>query len=416
MAPLHYCLVFLLLSCLLSFSSASHPHALLLPVKKDPSTLQYVTSISQRTPLNLVVDLGSRFLWLDCDSPSTSSRTRHPVLCHAPQCSLIQTPFGCSDNTSTCSVLLDNPYSFGTTGTLSTDATAFRSTNGYNPGPIVRAADFIFTCASTSLLKGLARGASGMAGLGRNRIGLPVQLAVAFRLRPVFALCVGSSGVIFIGDGPYHFLLNVEASQGLIYTPLLVNRVSTAGAYVKGEKSVEYFIGVTAIKINNKVVPVNTTLLTIDKHGNGGTKISTVTPYMTLETSIYKAVTRAFAASLSGVKRAAPVGKFSVCYNYKDLGSTRVGVAVPQIDLVLQSESVYWRMFGANSMVEAKAGVYCLAFVDGGVSPNTAIVIGGHQIEDNLLHFDLKRGRLGFTSSLLFRQTTCANFNFTAKP
>lgn len=44
----------------------------------------------------------------------------------------------------------------------------------------------------------------------------------------------------------------------------------------------------------------------------------------------------------------------------------------------------------------------------------SAIVIGGHQIEDNLLQFDLATSRLGFSSSLLFRQTTCANFNFTS--
>jgi hypothetical protein len=53
--------------------------------------------------------------------------------------------------------------------------------------------------------------------------------------------------------------------------------------------------------------------------------------------------------------------------------------------------------------------------VDGGVNPRTSIVIGGHQLEDNLLQFDLAASRLGFSSSLLFRQTTCANFNFTSK-
>ena len=31
-------------------------------------------------------------------------------------------------------------------------------------------------------------------------------------------------------------------------------------------------------------------------------------------------------------------------------------------------------------------------------------------MEDNLLEFDLQRSRLGFSSSLLFRQTTCNNF------
>ncbi|MCL7034335.1 hypothetical protein MKW94_002609 [Papaver nudicaule] len=57
--------------------------------------------------------------------------------------------------------------------------------------------------------------------------------------------------------------------------------------------------------------------------------------------------------------------------------------------------------------------VLCLGFVDGGVNPRTSIVLGGYQLEDNLLQFDIARSRLGFSSTLLGRQTTCSNFNFT---
>uniref|UniRef100_A0A6N2LLS2 Xylanase inhibitor C-terminal domain-containing protein n=1 Tax=Salix viminalis TaxID=40686 RepID=A0A6N2LLS2_SALVM len=49
------------------------------------------------------------------------------------------------------------------------------------------------------------------------------------------------------------------------------------------------------------------------------------------------------------------------------MGSTRVGPAVPQIDLVLQNSGVFWRIFGANSMVQGKSDVLCLGFVDGGL-------------------------------------------------
>lgn len=105
---------------------------------------------------------------------------------------------------------------------------------------------------------------------------------------------------------------------------------------------------------------------------------------------------------------------FQVCYDINSFSSTRVGPGVPAIDLVLQNEEVYWRMFGANSMVQVNEDVICLGFVDGGDNPRTAIVIGGYQLENNLLQFDLARSRLGFSSSLLFRQTTCANFNFTS--
>jgi hypothetical protein len=261
-----------------------------------------------------------------------------------------------------------------------------------------------------------------MAGFGRTKISLPSQFSAAFSLDRKFAICLTSSasnakGVVFFGDGPYVLLPGIDASKLLIYTPLILNPVSTASGYFEGEPSTDYFIGVKSIKINENVVPLNASLLSINREGYGGTKISTVNAYTVMETTIYNAVTDSFVRELAkaNVPRVASVAPFGACFNSKNIGSTRVGPAVPQIDLVLQSKNVYWRIFGANSMVQVKDDVLCLGFVDGGVNPRTSIVIGGHQLEDNLLQFDLAASRLGFSSSLLFRQTTCANFNFTSK-
>lgn len=130
-----------------------------------------------------------------------------------------------------------------------------------------------------------------------------------------------------------------------------------------------------------------------------------------METSIYHAFVNAFAKELAHVSKAKPVEPFKLCFDSEELGVTRVGPAVPPIDFVLQNnEDVFWRVFGANAMVQVSREVSCLAFVDGGVESTTSIVIGGHRLEDNLLQFDLTNSRLGFSSSLLFRQTTCANF------
>ncbi|KAK8992803.1 hypothetical protein V6N11_048873 [Hibiscus sabdariffa] len=167
------------------------------------------------------------------------------------------------------------------------------------------------------------------------------------------------------------------------------------------------------ITINGKSVALNKTLLSINKEGHGGTKISTVAPLTVIETSIYKAVVGAFIKQISRVSRVRAVALFGACFNATALGSTRVGPAVPQIDLELLNK-VVWRIFGANSMVQVSNEVLCLGFVDGGSEPRTSIVIGGLVIEDNLLQVDLAASRLGFSSSLLFRQTTCSNFNFTS--
>ncbi|XP_050367924.1 probable aspartic proteinase GIP2 [Argentina anserina] len=406
------------------------PKALVLPVTKDPSTLQYLTAINQRTPLvpvKLTVDLGGQSLWVDCEGGYVSS-TYKPAHCGSSQCKLAESKScttecfsspkpGCNNNT--CNIFPDNPLATTLTGSgeLGQDVVALRSTDGSKPGPVVSTPNVLFSCGDTSLLANLSAGVKGMAGLGRPKVGLPSQLAYAFSLDRKFAICLPSTskskGVIFFGRSPYVFLPGIDVSKSLTYTKLILNPVSTAGVSFEGDASSEYFIGVNSIKVNEKMVPFNTSLLAIDGEGFGGTRISTLKPYTVLETSIYKAVVNAFVKSLAHIPRVKSVAPFGACYDSKKIGSTRVGPGVPAIDLVL-SNGVYWRVFGANSMVQVSKDVLCLGFVDGGVRPRTSIVIGGHQIEDNLLQFDLANKRLGFSSSLLFRQTTCANFNFTS--
>ncbi|TXG71956.1 hypothetical protein EZV62_000535 [Acer yangbiense] len=381
------------------------PKALVLPVSKDSSTLQYTTQFKQRTPLvpvKLTLDLGGQFLWVDCDKGYISS-TYRPVPCRSAVCNQARSKAcitecfspprpGCNNNTP--------------------------RTDGKSSGRVVTVKKLPFTCGSTSLLEGLANGVTGMAGLGRSKISLPAQFSAAFKFPRKFAICLSSSssenGVIFFGDGPYNFLPGTDVSKSLIYTPLILNPVSTASSSFHGGPSTDYFIGVKSIKVNDIAVKVNTSLLSINEEGFGGTKISTVNPYTVLETSIYNAFTRAFIKAIANITRVSPVSPFTVCYNSKSIGFTRFGPAVPEIDLVLQNSSVVWRIFGKNSMVPVKSDVLCLGFVDGGVNPRTSIVIGGHQLEENLVQIDLAASKVGFSSILYFRQTSCSNYNFTS--
>ncbi|KAJ4837635.1 GLC7-interacting protein 2, partial [Turnera subulata] len=421
-----FCSFLLLLNISATAKTSSRPKALVLPVTKDASTSQYLTQIHQRTPLvpvKLTLDLGGRFLWVDCENGYRSSSYK-PARCNSAQCNLAGVTLcttecysspkpGCYNNT--CGLFPANTVKgLSTSGDLGQDVVSIQSTDGYTPGRVVSAPNVIFTCGATFLLEGLANGVKGMAGLGRSKISLPSQLSAAFSFPRKFAICLsGSKGVVFFGDGPYVLLPGIDASKLLSYTPLILNPVSTAPASFKGDPSTDYFIGVKGIKINGKNVPLNTSLLAIDKEGNGGTKISTVTPYTVMETSIYNAVIRAFAKALSGVPKVAAVAPFGLCFDSSKIGSTRLGPGVPQIDLLLPNGNS-WAIFGANSMVYAKGGALCLGIVDGGVNPTTSIVIGGHQLEDNLIQIDLAASRLGFSSTLLFRRTNCGNFNFTS--
>ncbi|KAK7278401.1 hypothetical protein RJT34_23429 [Clitoria ternatea] len=406
------------------------PKALVVPITKDvsASTPQYVTQIKQRTPLvpvKLTVDLGGGYLWVNCEKGYVSS-TSKPTPCGSAQCSLFGS-HGCSGD-KICGRSPSNTVTgVSTFGDIHADIVSINSTNGNNPGRVVSVPNFLFICGSNVVQNGLANGVTGMAGLGRTKVSLPSQFASAFSFQRKFAICLSSStmtnGVLFFGDGPYN--LNIDVSKVLVFTPLVTNPVSTAPSGFLGEPSVEYFIGVKSIRVSDKNVPLNTSLLSIDrKNGFGGTKISTVNPYTVLETTIYKAVSEAFVKAL-GVPRVSPVAPFGTCFATKDIGFSRMGPGVPAIDLVLQND-VVWNIIGANSMVQFN-DVICLGFVDagsgpsaaqvgfvaGGSHPMTSITIGAHQLENNLLQFDLATSRLGFRS-LFLEHTNCANFNFTS--
>ncbi|KAM6566132.1 hypothetical protein CsatA_025260 [Cannabis sativa] len=422
-------LLLLIISPTISQKISFRPKALVLPVTKDTATHQYIAHITQRTPpvqIKVAIDLGGEFLWVDCEKGFNSS-TKKPVPCRSAQCNLAKSK-SCSTNGNpsedVCGEFPHNPFtSTSTSGDLSQDIIYIQSTNGSSPGKVVSVPKFLFTCAPTFILEGLSNGTVGVAGLGRNTIALPSLFSAAFSFPKKMAVCLSpTNGVVFFGNGPYELSPGIDVSKSLTYTPLILNPVNLIGGF-QGESSSEYFIGVKSIKVDGKPVPVNTSLLSIDANGDGGTKISSVIPYTSLETSIYNSVVNAFVNALAqrNIRKVAAVAPFSACFNTKDIGFSQGGPIVPPIEFVLQSEKVVWRVSGANSMVRVSNDVLCLGFVDGGplhfvdwgikFNP-TAIVIGGRQIEDILLQFDLASSRLGFTSSLLSRKFSCSTFDF----
>lgn len=445
---LHLFLLSLSLLSLLSSSVAltkSHipkPNTFVLPIAKDPKTLQYSTSIKLGTPavpLDLVIDIRERFLWFECDD-SYNSTTYNPIQCGTKKCKQARGtgcidctnhPFktGCTNNT--CGVEPFNPFGgFFVSGDVGEDILSFpRVTSDGRRVTNVRVPRFISSCVYPDkfgvqgFLEGLSKGKKGVLGLARTLISLPTQIATRFKLDRKFTLCLPSTsqknglgpGSLFVGGGPYNLGSNKDdASKFLKYTPLITNRRST-GPIFDNFPSTEYFIKVKSIKVDNNVVNFNTTLLSINKLGAGGTKLSTVIPHTTLHTSIYNPLLNAFVkkAEIRKIKRVKSVAPFGACFDSRTIRKSVNGPNVPTIDLVLKG-GVEWRIFGANSMVKVNENVLCLGFVDAGfeeVGPSaTSIIIGGHQLEDNLVEFDLVSSKLGFSSSLLLNKASCSHF------
>ncbi|KAK7285379.1 hypothetical protein RJT34_20148 [Clitoria ternatea] len=404
---------------------------LLAPISKDDTTQLYTLSLYLKTPLQptkLHLHLGSSFTWLTCDNSTYTSTSYHHIPCNSSLCSSFH-PTACSTcfhspapncATNACSLFPENPITRNTLlATALIDALALPTSDGSTHSPLVLISHFIFSCSEHSLLQGLPVNVSGLASLGRSNHSLPAQISNSLSSPRCFALCLpGSSskpGSAFFGStGPYFLSSKTDLSKSLTYTPLIVNPVGDTVITDNAQPSDEYFINLTSIKINGNPLSINASILTVDSNGFGGTKISTAEPYTVLETSIYKAFVERFVneSSAFNLTVTEAVEPFGVCYPAKEFTETRVGPAVPTVDLVMHSEDVLWRMFGGNSMVriekEGVEAVWCLGFVDGGIRRRAAVVIGGHQLEDNLVQFDLESNRFGFTSSLLLQDVTCS--------
>ncbi|XP_045805450.1 probable aspartic proteinase GIP2 [Trifolium pratense] len=397
----------LFFSLLIFVSSSSN--SLLLPISKDNITQQYLTTLSYGTPFvstNVVVDLSGSFFWLDCSSRKISSFSLRTIPHRSLQCLtakshsqtwLSNLEENHVDQDYPCEILPKNTITgkLATKGNLVEDFVAIQS----NKDSIFKPThDFLFTCSNTLLLNGLSNHAKGIVGFGRSRTSFSSQFFNSMDSQRKITFCLSSSsGFVLLGKSKN---FESENFRSLTFTPLVTNQ------------NMEYLINVNSIKIGGKKVSFNTQSLS--QEGYGGTLLSSILPYTTMQSSIYENFKSAFlkAALSMNMIRVPAVAPFEICFGSKGIDESQIGPNVPIIDFVLQSEMVKWRIYGRNSMVRVSDDVMCLGILDGGVEQKNPIVIGGYQLEDVLVQFDLDNSMVGFSSSLLIKDTSCSNFIF----
>uniref|UniRef100_A0A0D3EP24 Peptidase A1 domain-containing protein n=1 Tax=Oryza barthii TaxID=65489 RepID=A0A0D3EP24_9ORYZ len=163
-----------------------------------------------------------------------------------------------------------------------------------------------------------------------------------------------------------------------------------------------YYITAKSIEVNHHQVP-------LPNHGAPlVVQLSSMVPYTELRPDVYGPFVKAWDEILQWPKKVAPpVAPFELCYESRTIGSNRLGYAVPDININLE-DGAAWYIFGGNSLVQVDDATACFAFVEmrlekagagygGGGAP--AVVIGGHQMEHNLVVFDEEKQQLGFTCS-----------------
>ncbi|XP_076953401.1 gamma conglutin 1-like [Bidens hawaiensis] len=218
---------------------------------------------------------------------------------------------------------------------------------------------------------------------------------VNVKFRRSVALCLpnlsSARGVAFLGDGPFYFTQfpNLDLRSILSYTPMIR----------KSSKSLGYYIKI------NRILIEGTPVTSLPSLKTSFVNLSTLVPYTTLRSDIYKALVTSF--STNSISRVNMVRPFSLCLK------TGSGFHhVPKIDLETLGGKK-WTLSEENLMKRVGNGVECLALIDGGSNVEDDIVIGTNQMENNFLFFDPVNQKLGFSSSLLARGTSCNSFNFT---
>ena len=396
--------ILILVTILGSNAQNKKPNAFHIPITVDTKTRHYYATLQIGTPPNdfnkAAIDLGGSLLSLACDKYKPS--THRFVPCNSTKCQDIKSQPCLSRDL--CGLTSVNPFTNTMLfGSLSSDVVTLHETDGTAALTKTYSTNLDILCVNLRDLSGLPNDTNAILGLGRTQISLTSRLSSAFNIVPKLGLCLPSSneygfGDIFIGGGPYRFPGGEDASNWLNYTPL-----------VSEWESDEYFVSVKSIKVDKRVAHLDSPLV-ISFHA----KITTRFPYGVLQSTVYKALVNAFAKSAAArnITRVAPVNPFEACFSTKNVHWTKAGPRVPVIDLELPGRmgSVNWRIHGANSMVRVNKNTLCLGFIDGGLKARTAIVLGGLQLEDNFLLFDLSTSTLGFSSSLLPRSATCSHF------
>ncbi|XBI21931.1 hypothetical protein VPH35_063004 [Triticum aestivum] len=319
----------------------------LAPVTKDPATSLY--TIPFHDGASLVLDVAGPLVWstceggqppaeIPCSSPTCLLANAYPAPgCPAPSC-------GSDTHDKPCTAYPYNPVTGAcAAGSLFHTRFAANTTDGSKPVSKVNVG-VLAACAPSKLLASLPRGSTGVAGLADSGLALPAQVASAQKVAKRFLLCLptGGPGVAIFGGGPLPW---PQFTQSMPYTPLVTKGGSPA-----------HYISARFIEVGDTRVPVSEGAL-----ATGGVMLSTRLPYAVLRRDVYRPLVDAFTKALAAqhangapVARAVePVAPFGVCYDTKTLGNNLGGAP--------------------------------------------AVILGGAQMEDFVLDFDMEKKRLGFS-------------------
>ncbi|KAJ4910716.1 Eukaryotic aspartyl protease family protein [Raphanus sativus] len=368
----------------------------LLPITKHEPTKQFYTTLdigtTVKSPLNLLLDLGTNLTWLNCRKLKSLSSLRL-VSCQSSTCKSIPGN-GCDGNTC----LYRQPTPLGVTPVVTTGRVV-QDRATVSKASLPR---FTFSCAEEKHLQGLSPPVAGVLGLSPGQFPFWRQVTSAFNIIPKFALCLSSSGTghFYIGGANYYRIPPFSGGNNPV--PMTMTPLKNIG-------SGNYLLSVQSIYVGGSSLSLSPSLL------EGGAKLSTVVPYTVLQTDIYNALARSFTqkATKIGMFEAPGHAPFTDCFD--EGASTRnkrglMNVPLVEIGVPGRAGEVKWSFHGSNTVVRVLETVICLAFVDGGKKPKVSMVVGTHQLQDYMIDFDFSTTLMAFSDSLLLHNTSCSTW------
>ena len=316
----------------------------------------------------MVLDTGSDVNWVQCAPCAdcyqqtdpifepAASASYSPLTCETQQCKSLDVS-ECRNDTCLYEVSYgDGSY---TVGDFVTETISIGSASVENVA---------IGCGHNN--EGLFIGAAGLLGLGGGSLSFPSQLNAKS-----FSYCLVDR------DSDTASTLEFDSS----FPPNAV----TAPLRRNPQLDTFYYLGMEAISVGGKLLPIPNSFFEVDDNGNGGIIIDSGTAVTRLQTDMYNALRDAFVKGTSQLQSTDGVALFDTCFDL----SSKSSVEVPTVSFHFPNGNVL-PLPAKNFLIPIDSnGTFCFAFAP---TSSPLSIIGNVQQQGTRVGFDLVNSLVWF--------------------
>ncbi|XP_050226769.1 protein ASPARTIC PROTEASE IN GUARD CELL 1-like [Mercurialis annua] len=362
------------------------PFEVNLPLYVVPRTGEYFVQLNVGSQhVNLLLDNGSPLVWWQCSpcepcfaqrynsayDPSLSTSYK-PISCSSGWCDKTKYSFVDVCKNDQCQYSISYADKSYTAGTLARDFIS--NDNGMLNKSIA------FGCGNKN--EGLFEGFyDGILGFHHHKYSFPDQIEAHKYSFCLIAAQSNFDGIIRerTNNAPLYLYDFPDLNQNTTFVVTLPHL---------GLHYVEF----RGIKINGKMVPVNTKYWKRGRTGRYGVILDTGTRITRFPKNVYNEIRDSFKRSVTGKKHIIKLGIMDTCF-YSMSNPVKY---IPKVHLCFGGEERELQLAPEHIMVKGGDDVYCLAFSSLDTNDDVTI-IGSHQLQNTRLSFDMLVMSVSFT-------------------